>query len=92
MYAGNPRGRYAGEDPLPVFREFLDLAEKQKGLLPSWWNEDKRRECERVATGGDGWANINFVVEKSDIMEHYHNTMPMTLRVLGEKIYGRGFM
>ncbi|KAG9240118.1 hypothetical protein BJ878DRAFT_484137 [Calycina marina] len=32
-------------------------------------------------------------IEKSDIQEHYSNLlMPMSLRVLGEKIYGKGFM
>lgn len=36
---------------------------------------------------------MNHAVEKSDIVEHYTNPMmPMTLRVLGEKIYGKGFM
>jgi splicing suppressor protein 51 len=32
-------------------------------------------------------------VEKPDITEHYGNPMmPMQLRILGEKIYGKGFM
>jgi len=40
-----------------------------------------------------GWSDINCAVEKSDIQEHYEDgSMPMMLRILGEKIYGRGFM
>ncbi|OWP03035.1 hypothetical protein B2J93_3661 [Marssonina coronariae] len=86
-------GLYGGANPLPDFKRFLDKAEKAKGILPEWWNQEKRKECVRAATGGDSWANIKRAVEKSDIMEHYKNPiMPMILRVLGEKIYGKGFM
>ena len=89
----NNFGVYAQEDPLPVFKRFLDLAESRSGLLPPWWNANKRRECERLAVDGNEWSDIHCAVEKSDIQEHYNNnTMPMLLRVLGEKIYGRGFM
>jgi hypothetical protein len=42
--------------------------------------------------GDDSWANINFHAEKSIIRKHYNNPMmPAPLRILGEKIYGRGF-
>jgi mitochondrial splicing suppressor protein 51 len=92
-YGCNNIGIYAGEDPRPAFRGFLDLAEKREGILPGWWNVEKRKECERVAVDEDGWNDINCAVEKSDIMEHYgDNLMPMKLRILGEKIYGKGFM
>jgi splicing suppressor protein 51 len=92
-FGANNFGIYGGESPVPVFRKFLTLAEKREGLLPPWWNQGKRRECERLAMGGDGWADINCAVEKSDIQEHYNSpTMPIMLRILGEKIYGRGFM
>jgi mitochondrial splicing suppressor protein 51 len=93
IFGGNNFGIYGDDDPLPVFRKFLDLAEKRQGLLPTWWNKQKRRECERLATGGDPWADISCCVEKSDIQEHYGDgTKPMMLRILGEKIYGKGFM
>lgn len=86
-------GIYGGEDPVPVFKEFLDLAESRSGLLPPWWNAAKRLECERLAVDSNQWSDITCAVEKSDIQEHYkNNTMPMILRVLGEKVYGRGFM
>ncbi|KAI9048174.1 hypothetical protein LZ554_007969 [Drepanopeziza brunnea f. sp. 'monogermtubi'] len=92
-YAGETRGLYGGEDPLADFREFLDMAEKRKGILPGWWSKEKRARCERAATDGDAWADIGCAVEKSDIIDHYKDPMmPMTLRILGEKIYGKGFM
>jgi splicing suppressor protein 51 len=76
-----------------VFKRFLDLAGSGSGLLPPWWNAEKRRECEKIAVDSNGWSDINCAVEKGDIQEHYkNNAMPMMLRVLGEKIYGRGFM
>ncbi|ESZ93824.1 hypothetical protein SBOR_5765 [Sclerotinia borealis F-4128] len=90
-YAGNGMGIYDNQDPLPVFREFLDLAEKRERILPTWWNQEKRGLRERMA-GSDAWYNINCAVGKSDIVEHYKEGMkPAKLRILGEKIYGRGF-
>lgn len=91
-FAGNNLGIYAGESPTPHFTTFLDLAEKRDGILPSWWTKDKRVEVESMAQT-DNWADINCCVEKSDIQEHYGNAMmPARLRILGEKIYGRGFV
>ncbi|CZR63170.1 uncharacterized protein PAC_13067, partial [Phialocephala subalpina] len=93
VFAANTVGIYNQENPLREFNKFLTLAEKRDGLLPSWWNAEKRKECVRLATGGDSWANIRAAVEKSDVTEHYNNPMmPMMLRVLGEKIYGKGFI
>jgi splicing suppressor protein 51 len=92
-FGANNFGIYGGESPVPVFKKFLDLAEKRDRLLPSWWNKEKRQECERLAKGGDSWADISCAVEKSDIQVHYGDgMMPMKLRILGEKIYGKGFM
>lgn len=92
-YGQNNIGIYAEESPVPVFKRFLDLAESRPGLLPPWWNAAKRRECETMAVDSNGWSDINCAIEKSDIQEHYdNNSMPMMLRVLGEKVYGRGFM
>ena len=81
---------YGGGQPIKDFRRFLDKAEKQKGLLPGWWSAAKRRECEKVAVDKKGWSCLAFAVEKSDVQEHYGNPlMPMRLRVLAEKVYGR---
>lgn len=92
-FGGNTIGIYNEENPMREFKKFLNLAEKRENLLPKWWNADKRTECVRFATGGNDWADISCAVEKSDIQEHYGDSMmPMKLRVLGEKIYGKGFM
>ena len=41
--------------------------------------------------GNDDWSNLGHALEKSDIIERYDNQRaPMMLRMLGEKIYGRG--
>ncbi|KAL8992128.1 MAG: hypothetical protein Q9169_007347, partial [Polycauliona sp. 2 TL-2023] len=91
-FAQDNHGLYAGEDPRPEFAEFLDLAEKRRALLPGWWNQETRAACE--AMGADGskanWADLSCAVEKSDIIDHYKdNMMPMKLRLLAEKVYGR---
>lgn len=92
-FGANNIGIYANEDPFPEFEEFLDLAESRPRLLPPWWNAEKRRECERLAVDDHQTCNIHYAVEKSDIQEEYKdNMMPAKLRILGEKIYGKGFM
>lgn len=70
-FSGNASGLHAGEDPRPGFRRFLKLAEKRPGLLPSWWNKQKRVQIEVEAMSGSGWSDINAAVKKSDIQEHY---------------------
>lgn len=81
---------YGGGQPINDFRRFLNMAEKRRGLLPSWWSVAKRRECEKVAVDESGWSCLAFAVEKSDIQEHYGNPMmPMQLRVFAEKVYGK---
>ncbi|OBT78767.1 hypothetical protein VF21_02521 [Pseudogymnoascus sp. 05NY08] len=91
-FRGNTIGIYNGDKPLPPFKKFLSLAESRQAILPPWWSPEKRRECERLAVNGTE-CNINGAVEKSDIQEHYNdNSMPLKLRILGEKIYGKGFM
>lgn len=85
-------GIYGGEDPRPAFAEFLDLAESRERILPPWWTAAKRAECQMRAVDESQWSGINYAVEKHDIQEHYGDTMmPLKLRVLGEKIYGKGF-
>ena len=86
-FAGDACGLYAGQNPLPDFRRFLNLAEKRKGVLPLWWSPAKRKECERQAVVGK-FSNLNGAVEKHDIVENYGDPlMPMKLRSLAEKIY-----
>ncbi|KAI9729310.1 MAG: hypothetical protein M1834_006981 [Cirrosporium novae-zelandiae] len=86
-------GIYAEEGPLEDFQMFLNLAERREGILPEWWSKEKRMECERLGNTSRGWSSLNCAVEKSDIQEHYSdNLMPMTLRMLAERIYGNGLM
>ncbi|KAJ9497771.1 hypothetical protein H2202_006804 [Exophiala xenobiotica] len=78
-HGGHNHGIYGNDPPLPVFRDFLARA-KAAGMLPPWWNDEKEKECERMAME-DEHFNIKFAVEKPDIQEHYKdNMMPMTLR------------
>ncbi|KAL9122153.1 MAG: hypothetical protein Q9187_001296 [Circinaria calcarea] len=86
-YAG---GLYANEDPLPRFKRFLNKAETRDGILPAWWSKEKRRAGEKQAGERGRWSNIYRAVEVSDIVEHYDWFMPMMLRMLAEKVYGRG--
>lgn len=72
------------------FRRFLRLASSRPNLLPLWWNDNKKAECEAFGQG-DNWSNLSTVVEKRDVMDHYDNErMPMQLRMLGEMVYNRG--
>ncbi|KIW87753.1 uncharacterized protein Z519_11727 [Cladophialophora bantiana CBS 173.52] len=83
-------GIYGRKPPLPVFRDFLARA-KAAGMLPRWWDEEKEKECVRMATE-DEHFNIKFAVEKHDIVEHYEDRlMPMTLRMAAENVYGGGY-
>ena len=60
------------------------------GILPMWWNDEKRAACEEVAMDEEGWSAITFAVEKHDVQEHYKDDlMSMKLRMLAEIVYGR---
>lgn len=88
-FNGDTSGLYNEEHPLPDFRLFLIQAEACGDVLPSWWSQEKRRACERLAVT-DSWCNIKNVVGKSDIIEHYKDPlMPMRLRMLAERATGK---
>jgi splicing suppressor protein 51 len=74
--------------------KFLIRAEnKHHSLLPEWWTEQSRKECEALAKDTSQWADISCCVEKSDIIEHYKDPlMPMQLRMFAEQIYDRPLM
>ncbi|KAH0832800.1 hypothetical protein AYO21_00300 [Fonsecaea monophora] len=89
-YGGHYHGIYGQQPALPVFRDFLTRA-KAAGMLPRWWNEDKESACVRMAVE-DEHFNIEFAVEKHDIIEHYKDRfMPMRLRMAAENVYGGGY-
>ncbi|KAK2731936.1 hypothetical protein FQN55_004409 [Onygenales sp. PD_40] len=59
------------------------------GILPLWWNAEKRRACIRRARDRNSPCCIYHAVETSDIVEHYADSlMPMKLRLMGERVYG----
>lgn len=84
-------GLYGGaRDSSKPFSRFLDLASSRPNLLPAWWNDSKRAECEAFAKSDD-WYHLGAGVEKQDIIDHYSDThMPMALRMLGTVVYKRG--
>ncbi|KAF2103625.1 hypothetical protein NA57DRAFT_18634, partial [Rhizodiscina lignyota] len=84
---------YGSGDPKIGFRRFLRAAEQVRKPLPSWWSAAKRLECERWAAqqmrAGGGWSDLGCAAEKSDIVDHYGDSMfPMQLRMLAEEIVG----
>jgi splicing suppressor protein 51 len=87
-------------DPRPDFHDFLLRAEdkdlgwrKQKGLLPDWWNEERRAECEKMGGSKNYQAGLYFKTEKMKLIEVYgDNTMPLKLRLLADKVEGLKLM
>jgi hypothetical protein len=62
VFHGNIVGLYNGRHPSYNFQEFLKKAENA-GILPAWWNGEKRSQCGRVARNSEDF-NINHDVEK----------------------------
>ena len=83
LYSGSADGRKG-------FIRFLDKAEQAgKGILPSWWNADKRAECLAMGMGRNEWQDLRHPVDKSDIQDHYGDPQfPMQLRMFAESLYG----
>lgn len=73
------------------FRKFIDLVVSHPGLLPPWWNDAKRAECEAFGESGN-WSDLRKKVTKQSVIDHYDgdSRMPMQLRMLGEVVYKRG--
>ncbi|KAI5791552.1 hypothetical protein FPQ18DRAFT_336416 [Pyronema domesticum] len=89
VFAAEFRGLYAGEDPVVDFNRFLDKAEWNDGILPKWWNKEKRKRCIEIGTKKEGWSYLGHAVEKQDVIDEYKDRyMPGTLRMLAEKVYG----
>ncbi|KAK5112855.1 hypothetical protein LTR85_011082 [Meristemomyces frigidus] len=73
-FRGDAGGLYAGEDPVKDFRKFLRKAERKEGVLPPWWNAEKKDACVKYGNvKGAAWGSLHGAVEKSDIQEHYKN-------------------
>jgi len=79
------------ETSLPGFLDFLNLAQTRVGVLPPWWNKEKRVACVQLGCKKGGWEYLGRAIESSDILEHYGSIVTsLNLRVLAEKIYERG--
>lgn len=77
--------------PLPDFQEFMTLAE-ERGLLPNWWNAEKRQACEAVAMGGED-NDIRSIIGKQEVQEVYGAPfMPMVFRTIADRVYGKCVM
>ncbi|UKZ81044.1 hypothetical protein TrVFT333_008812 [Trichoderma virens FT-333] len=71
------------------FQKFLRKAGTIPGLLPPWWNKEKKATCVRLGMEASQWPSLQYAVEKSDIIEHYGDRLfPMQLRMLAEAVYG----
>lgn len=91
-YGGNTRGIYNEEHPRADFNAYLNRAEAA-GVLPKWWNAEKRRACVAYGFKKANWSDLNCVVEKSDVIGHYKNPMmPMQLRMVAEMVEGSNVM
>ncbi|KAI3331448.1 putative MYND domain protein [Xylariaceae sp. AK1471] len=85
IYSGAP-------DSLLGFERYLRHAARRPGLLPTWWNPEKKDACERLGMESPQSHSLHHAVEKSDIIEHYGDPrFPMQLRMLAETVIGRGF-
>ena len=70
----------------------LDLAEKRGGILPSYWDDEVRRECEERA--GDGaYPSIWSGLGEGDLAIDYEDELiEVMLGLVGERIWGGGEM
>jgi splicing suppressor protein 51 len=85
---------YGGaSDSLKGFQAFVSIAEMRQTLLPSWWSEKKRKECEDFGMASDSWQNLRRKVSKAAIVQKYGDEhMPMQMRMFREQVTGRGPM
>jgi splicing suppressor protein 51 len=84
IYAGNTDGLHG-------FRDFLTRAATVSGLLPPWWNNEKKTACEQLGMDASQWSDLRCAVEKHNIIERYGDPQfPMQLRMLAEAVYRRG--
>ena len=81
---------YAGEDSsIKDFRNFLHLATSKPGILPSWWDAEKQKECEAFSESNYEWSLANKVTKEGIKRKYGVDNMPMQLRMFAEAIYGR---
>jgi mitochondrial splicing suppressor protein 51 len=68
----------------------LNKAELVPGLLPTWWNRIERERCIDTARNRLTYPNIFIAVGEKDLVEDYRDSLiPVILRILAERIYGK---
>lgn len=85
-----PGSLYAGTvNALPGLRRFLERAAETDGLLPDWWDETKKKACERLGVTPAQWYDLKRRAEKRHIANYYEDDQfPAQLRLFAEAIYG----
>ncbi|KAF2840413.1 hypothetical protein M501DRAFT_1056740 [Patellaria atrata CBS 101060] len=73
-------------------RNYLAQAESMRGVLPVWWDRNKRDECEKLALDLWHWADVKSDIPKEIVAEEHRYGSPEmrdALRKLGARItYG----
>ncbi|TFB01188.1 hypothetical protein CCMA1212_007030 [Trichoderma ghanense] len=73
------------------FQRFLDTVETRPGLLPPWWDQEKREACEALGGDSSHRCNLSSPVTKGSIIQRYgDDTFPMQLRMFVEQVLGSG--
>ncbi|KAJ0362904.1 hypothetical protein COL26b_013154 [Colletotrichum chrysophilum] len=63
-------------------------SEEGKPILPTWWNAEKRKECEALGADTTQWTSLAKKVKKWDIHIHYDDmALAMQLRCVAEMVY-----
>jgi mitochondrial splicing suppressor protein 51 len=62
-------------------------------MMPPWWAPEAKRDCIAMASDRNSGSYLGQALGKADIQEKYgDDMMPLKLRVLAEKAYGRRIM
>ncbi|KAH6895881.1 hypothetical protein B0T10DRAFT_587431 [Thelonectria olida] len=89
----DPESVYGGHQTgIPAFRRFIDLASSRDNLMPRWWNDHKRVECEKMAMQTDEpkWHRLCASLNEKLVLEHYNDeTFATQLRMFAEIVCGR---
>ncbi|ODA78632.1 hypothetical protein RJ55_06014 [Drechmeria coniospora] len=77
-------------DGLQGFRRFLGRVQCRADLLPRWWNESKKRDCEALGLTSAQWYHLDKAVTEDDMVQRYGEyQFPIQLRLFAESVYGR---
>ena len=75
--------------PLLGFQMFLNLFEATSSVVPSWWDADKRQECERLSMDEAEWSSLQVEVTQEGVNGHYRDFLTaMQLRLFADVLEG----